>query len=92
MFGQLPVEKLSKPLIDLSLCTFASVHFPGFWVFSFLITGSVGGICHSPVEGGKELCIPGSLSQKILKPLLEVFDVVTVPLMPVFLPERTSYQ
>ena len=85
-------KKSSKPLIDLSLCTFASVHFPGFWVFSFLITGSVGGICHSPVEGGKELCIPGSLSQKILKPLLEVFDVVTVPLMPVFLPERTSYQ
>ena len=85
-------KKSSKPLIDLSLCTFASVHFPGFWVFSFLIIGSVGGICHSPVEGGKELCIPGSLSQKILKPLLEVFDVVTVPLMPVFLAERTSYQ
>ena len=85
-------KKSLKLLIDLSLCTFASVHFPGFWVFSFLIIGSVGGICHSPVEGGKELCIPGSLSQKILKPLLEVFDVVTVPLMPVFLAERTSYQ
>ena len=40
-------------------CTFASVHFPGFCVFSFFITGSVGGICHSPVDGGRELAASG---------------------------------
>lgn len=68
--------------------TFASVHFPGFWVFSLFITGSVGGICHSPVDGGNELCIPGSSSQNILKPLLAEFEVGMATPIPPFLAEK----
>lgn len=69
-------------------CTFASVHLPGFWVFSLFITGSVGGICHSPVEGGNELWIPGSSSQNILKPLLAEFEVGMATPIPPFLAEK----
>ena len=56
-------------------------------MFSLFITGSVGGICHSPVDGGNELCIPGSSSQNILKPLPAEFEVGMATPIPPFLAE-----
>ena len=57
-------------------------------MFSLFITSSVGGICHSPVDGGNELCIPGSSSQNILKPLLTEFEVGMATPIPPFLAEK----
>ena len=66
------VIKINDFFSDYS--TFMSVHFPGFCVFSLLMTCCVGGICHSPVEGGRELQALGSSSQKILKAAFLVCD------------------
>ena len=51
----------------------------------------MGGICHSPVEGGRELCTTGSSSENILKPLLDEFEVGMATPIPPFLAERTSW-
>ena len=58
------------------------VHFPGFCVFSRVITELVGGSCHSPAAAGRLLPWLGLSSEKMTNPLFALHFWLTWPIPP----------